>query len=113
VLRHACSRLGSLWALLERTRRLAYYAAAEIDRGNAAALPAVLSAKAEVADCCVQLTNEAMTLAGGVAYGDNAVLARLLRDARAAHVMAPTTDLLRLWVGRSLLGEPLLGEGDE
>jgi alkylation response protein AidB-like acyl-CoA dehydrogenase len=32
----------------------------------------------------------------------------MLRDARAAHVMSPTTDLLKTWVGRALLGQPLL-----
>lgn len=35
-------------------------------------------------------------------------LHRMLRDARAAHVMAPTTDVLRIWTGRALLDEPLL-----
>ena len=29
---------------------------------------------------------------------------RLLRDARASHVMSPTTDMLTLWTGRSALG---------
>jgi hypothetical protein len=34
--------------------------------------------------------------------------ARLLRDAQAAHVMSPTTHLLRTWLGRSMLGLPML-----
>jgi hypothetical protein len=34
----------------------------------------------------------------------------LLRDARAVHVMAPTTDTLRTWIGRTLLDQPLLGD---
>ncbi|WP_202800243.1 hypothetical protein [Pontibacter sp. BAB1700] len=52
--------------------------------------------------------NEAMTLAGGIAYRDNSRLDVLLRDARAAHVMAPTTDLLYTWLGRALLDQPIL-----
>ena len=36
------------------------------------------------------------------------VFARMLRDARAIHVMAPTTEVLKLWLGRSLLGVPLM-----
>jgi alkylation response protein AidB-like acyl-CoA dehydrogenase len=107
VLQH---HLGGLWAQVERTRRLAYHAATEVDRGNPDALPALLSSKAEMADCCVEVVNGVMTLSGGRAYGENSELARLLRDSRAAHVMAPTTDMLRVWVGRALLGEPLLGE---
>jgi alkylation response protein AidB-like acyl-CoA dehydrogenase len=107
VLQH---RLGSLWATVERTRRLVYYAAEEFDAGGADALPALLAAKAEVGDGVVEVVNQAMTLAGGLAYQENGRLARLLRDARAAHVMAPTTDILRTWTGRALLGQPLLGD---
>jgi alkylation response protein AidB-like acyl-CoA dehydrogenase len=87
-----------------------YSAATAFDEGEPAALPAVLSVKAEVAQSATHVTNEAMTLAGGRAYGQNSELARLLRDVRAAHVMAPTTDFLRLWVGRSVLGEPMLAD---
>jgi alkylation response protein AidB-like acyl-CoA dehydrogenase len=35
-------------------------------------------------------------------------MAQMLRDARASHVMAPTTEVLKLWLGRALLGIPLL-----
>lgn len=107
VLQH---RLGTLWAMVERTRRLVYFAAEAGDAGEPDALPALMSAKAEVAQCAVQVVNEAMTLCGGIAYGDNSRLGRLLRDARAADVMAPTTDILRTWVGRFLLDLPILGD---
>jgi isovaleryl-CoA dehydrogenase len=43
-----------------------------------------------------------------MAYRDNSRIAQMLRDARASHVMAPTTELLKVWLGRSLLGIPLL-----
>ncbi len=56
----------------------------------------------------VHLANEALTLCGGIAYQENGLLARFLRDARAAHVMAPTTDLPKVWTGRAVLGLPLL-----
>ncbi len=103
-------RLGSLWARLEATRRLAYYAAMQGDQGGEPALLAILSSKAEVADAANFIVNEAMTLSGGIAYGENSKLQRHLRDARAAHVMAPTTDILRTWAGRVLLDLPVLSE---
>lgn len=106
VLQH---RLGTLWGMLERTRRLAYHAAASFDAGDPDALPAVFTTKAEVAECAVNMVNEVMTLTGGVSYREGSKLHQLLRDARAAHVMAPTTDLLRVWTGRTLLGRPILG----
>lgn len=107
VLQH---RLGTIWAQVERTRRLVYWAADEADGGGSQALSALASAKAEVADAVVSVVNEAMTLVGGIGYRDNAPLERHLRDARAAHVMSPTTDILRQWAGRAQLGLPLLGE---
>ncbi len=107
ILQH---RLGVLWAQVERTRRIVYWAAEEADAAGPHALPALTSAKAEVADCAVALANEAMTLVGGVGYRDRSPLEQHLRDARAAHVMSPTTDLLRTWTGRAALGLPLLGE---
>lgn len=103
-------RLGTMWARVERTRRLIYHAAAEAEVGGPEALPALASAKAEVADAAEATVNDALTLVGGVGYGEASPLHRMLRDARAAHVMSPVTDLLRVWTGRALLDEPLLEE---
>lgn len=101
-------RLGAMWLRLESTRRLVYSAATKGDTAAPDALVDILAAKAAAGDAAVEIANEAMTLAGGSAYRDNSRLARLLRDARASHVMAPTTDLLKTWVGRALLNLPLL-----
>jgi alkylation response protein AidB-like acyl-CoA dehydrogenase len=103
-------RLGSLWGLVERTRGLVHRAAQGADAGETDALANLCASKAEVADCVVEAVNHAMTLCGGVGYRTEGVLWRLLRDARAAHVMSPTTDLLRTWIGRALLDLPLLGD---
>ncbi|MEU6742858.1 acyl-CoA dehydrogenase family protein [Streptosporangium sandarakinum] len=101
-------RLGKMWAVVERTRRLIYHAAAEGETGGPDALPALCSAKAEVAEAAEAVVNDALTLVGGAGYSDGSALHRHLRDARAAHVMSPITDVLRVWVGRALLDEPLL-----
>ncbi len=106
VLQH---RLGVLWSQVQSTRRLVHWAAEEADSGGPDALPALTSAKAQVADTAVSVVNEAMTLVGGIGYRDRIPLERHLRDARAAHVMSPTTDVLRMWTGRALLDVPLLG----
>jgi alkylation response protein AidB-like acyl-CoA dehydrogenase len=103
-------RIGTMWGSVARCRALLYRAAALGDTRPADALLDVLSAKAEIADTAVAIANEAMTLTGGLSYAANSKLSRLLRDARASHVMAPTTDLLRIWTGRAFLGLPLLSE---
>lgn len=105
VLQH---RLAELWIDVEKSRGLIYHAARLGDAGDAQGLAAILACKADVADTAVRVTNEAMTLCGGIGYRENGQLARLLRDARAAHVMSPTTDMLKQWTGRALLGLPLL-----
>jgi alkylation response protein AidB-like acyl-CoA dehydrogenase len=106
ILQH---RLGSIWSRLQASRHLCYWAADEAERGGPEALPALCAAKADVGHAAVDITNDCMSLVGGTGYGDGAVLQKLLRDARAAHVMSPTTDLLYTWTGRALLGLPLLG----
>jgi alkylation response protein AidB-like acyl-CoA dehydrogenase len=105
---HLQHQLGMLWAKIERTRRLLYHAAIEGDRGGEEAVLTLLSAKAEVAHCVVEVVNEALRLCGGMGYRDNSRFNVLLRDAQAAHIMSPTTDLLYTWIGRALLDQPIL-----
>jgi isovaleryl-CoA dehydrogenase len=101
-------RLGEIWIDVHRTRELVHTAAQLGDEGNPDALSYIFACKAAAGDTAVGVTNEAMTLCGGIAYRANSKLARLLRDARASHVMAPTTDILKTWLGRSLLRLPLI-----
>jgi isovaleryl-CoA dehydrogenase len=105
VLQH---RYASMWTAVEKTRALVREAALRGDTGHPEALPYILACKADAGETAVQVTNDAMTLCGGMAYRDNSRIAQMLRDARASHVMAPTTELLKVWLGRSLLGIPLL-----
>jgi alkylation response protein AidB-like acyl-CoA dehydrogenase len=102
------SQMAEMWTRVERTRRWIYHAAQSGDQASSNAIPLIFGAKVEAAETAVAVTNDALTLGGGIAYRDNSELARLLRDARASHVMSPTTSLLKLWMGRALLGQPLL-----
>lgn len=107
VLQH---RVGTMWGKLEAAAQLVYSAAGQGDQGSESATLALFSAKSEMAEVAVTIVNDSMTLMGGIAYREGSLMERLLRDVRAAHVMAPTTDLLRLWSGRMLLGQPILGD---
>jgi alkylation response protein AidB-like acyl-CoA dehydrogenase len=100
--------IARMWTMVERTRLLVQSAARLGDLGDEDALVPLLACKAEAAETAVAVTNEAMTLGGGMAYRENSTMARLLRDARASHVMSPTTEILRQWQGRALLGIPLI-----
>lgn len=100
--------LGAMWIQLESTRQLVFSAVRRADSAAPDALPGILACKAAASTASVDLTNRAMTLVGGSGYRENGRLPRLLRDARASHVMAPTTRALETWLGRALMGMPLL-----
>jgi isovaleryl-CoA dehydrogenase len=99
--------LTEMWAAVEACRLQVFDAARRGDEGQDA-LTSIMVSKVVAAETVVAVTNQAMTLCGGIAYRENARLAQLLRDGRASHVMAPTTHMLKQWAARRLLGLPLL-----
>ena len=101
-------QIADMWTRVERSRQLLHQAARLGDEASPDAANAMFASKIEVADAAVAVTNSAMMLLGGRGYGEGGAISRLLRDAQAAHVMAPTTHLLKSWLGRSVLGLPPL-----
>jgi alkylation response protein AidB-like acyl-CoA dehydrogenase len=67
----------------------------------------VLGIKARAAEAALAVVSRAMTLGGGAAYGRHGGLERNFRDAQAASVMAPSTDVLKEFLGKACLGVPL------
>ena len=67
----------------------------------------VLEAKAAAGDVAIAVTSAAMRVCGGAAFSKHLGIERLFRDAHAGAVMAPTVDVLREFIGKSLLGMPL------
>jgi alkylation response protein AidB-like acyl-CoA dehydrogenase len=68
----------------------------------------VLEVKAAAGDTAIAVTSLAMRTCGGAAFSKHTSIERFFRDAHAGAVMAPTVDVLREMIGRSLLGMPLL-----
>jgi alkylation response protein AidB-like acyl-CoA dehydrogenase len=79
-----------------------------LESGRADAMLRVLEVKAVASEAALQVTDLAMKLCGGAAFRKELGIERRFRDARAARVMAPTTDALLDFVGRATLGLPLL-----
>ncbi|WP_020407810.1 acyl-CoA dehydrogenase family protein [Hahella ganghwensis] len=101
-------RIANMCTAVEKSRGLLYQAAYKGDIGDPLAIANIMMAKADAAELAVYITNEAMSCCGGIAYRENSELSRLLRDARASHVMSPTTDILKVWTGRLMLGLPII-----
>jgi alkylation response protein AidB-like acyl-CoA dehydrogenase len=92
----------------ERTLLQDTYSALQEQRPDA--MLRVLETKASAAETSLLVTDLAMKVCGGSAFRKELGIERHFRDARAARVMAPTTDVLLDFIGRSLLGLPLIDE---
>lgn len=67
----------------------------------------VLGSKASSNDAALRITDAAMRVCGGAAFSEHLQIDRYFRDARAGHVMAPTSDVLYEFFGRAITGRPL------
>lgn len=67
----------------------------------------VLESKVSAADAAIRVTDLGMAACGGAAFSRHLSVERNFRDARAAAVMAPTSDVLREFIGRALCGMEL------
>jgi alkylation response protein AidB-like acyl-CoA dehydrogenase len=88
-------------------RAYLYVVAEAIERGAADAQLGVLALKAATAEMAVEVTDLCLRVGGGVAYAKHGPLERHFRDARAASVMAPTTEVLHDLLGKALCGQEL------
>ncbi|HEX8969211.1 MAG TPA: acyl-CoA dehydrogenase family protein [Chloroflexota bacterium] len=95
---------------LDRTRALLDDTLSALEDSRADAMLRVLEVKAAASEAALQVTDLAMKLCGGAAFRKELGIERRFSDARAARVMAPTTDALLDFVGRASLGLPLLDE---
>lgn len=75
--------------------------------GRPDAMLRVLEVKASAAEAALEVTETAMRVCGGAAFRKEAGIERLFRDARAAAVMGPTSDVLFDFIGRVLCDLPL------
>jgi alkylation response protein AidB-like acyl-CoA dehydrogenase len=96
--------------LADTTETVISDALTAIEAGRDDATLRVLEVKAVAGEAAIAVTDLAMKVCGGAAYRKELGIERRFRDARAARVMAPTTDALLDFVGRALTGLPLLGD---
>jgi isovaleryl-CoA dehydrogenase len=94
--------------MVDQTRAFLEDTLTALESGRADAMLRVLEIKAAASEAALQVTDLAMKLCGGAAFRKELGIERRFRDARAARVMAPTTDALLDFVGRAALGLPLL-----
>ena len=80
---------------------------AAIAAGRPDATLRVLETKAAAGEAATEVTDLAMRVCGGAAFRKDLAIERVFRDARAALVMAPTTDALYDFLGKAVCGLPV------
>jgi alkylation response protein AidB-like acyl-CoA dehydrogenase len=101
------ARLAYASIRLRESRALLREVAGAVASDDPSALEGVLAVKASAAEMAIEVTDLAMRVGGGAAYSKHGPLERHLRDARAAAVMAPTTELLHDFLGKAITGQEL------
>jgi alkylation response protein AidB-like acyl-CoA dehydrogenase len=92
---------------LDASRALQADTIAAIEAGRPDATLRVLEVKPVASEAAITVTDLAMRVCGGAAFRREVGVERNFRDARAATVMAPTTDALHEFIGRVACGLPL------
>ena len=82
---------------------------AAVEGGRPDTMLRLLEVKAAAGEAATAVTDLAMRVCGGAAFRREVGVERRFRDARAATVMSPTTDMLYDFIGRAVCGLPLFG----
>ena len=76
--------------------------------GKEDALAKILAARIFASEAAIELARIGMRIGGGKAYNKAGNMERLLRDSYAGQIMAPSVDVLTIWLGRAITGQPLV-----
>lgn len=98
------SRLAQMRIAIDSARGYLDQTLRSIEESKPNAMLFVLGVKAATAEMALQVTDDAMRICGGAAFGRELPIERNFRDARAASVMAPTTEVLYDFMGKALAG---------
>jgi alkylation response protein AidB-like acyl-CoA dehydrogenase len=101
------ARLALMQIAVDSQQAFLEHVAGRMETPGPDTLLAVLESKAASAEAALQVTDLAMRTGGGACFSRRLTVERNFRDARAGSVMAPTTDVLHDFIGKTLLGMPL------
>jgi alkylation response protein AidB-like acyl-CoA dehydrogenase len=101
------SRIAQMRIAIDSARGYLDQTLSKIESAAPDAMLFVLGVKAAAAEMAVRVTDDAMRVCGGAAFSRDLPVERHFRDARAASIMAPTTDALYDFMGKALVGLPL------
>jgi alkylation response protein AidB-like acyl-CoA dehydrogenase len=101
------ARLAQMQIAVDTQQVFLEHVAERMENAGPESLLPLLESKAGAAEAALSVTELALRTGGGAAFGRHLTVERNFRDARAASIMAPTTDILYDFIGKSLLNMPL------
>ncbi|QEH61521.1 acyl-CoA dehydrogenase [Spiroplasma chinense] len=97
--------LGSMYAKAFSARETILAAARLADLSPLGAFPELFSARIVSTEAALDNAVDGMRAFGGKGYvRHDLVMERIMRDSFAGQIMAPGTDVLKIWLGRMLVG---------
>lgn len=99
------NHLGHLYYLSHACKACAFDAAKAMDAGEPDAVLRIMSARGNSMENVIEASKLAMRVVGGKGYNKASNVERMVRDGYAGQVMAPSADVLSLWVGRLITGQ--------
>ncbi len=97
--------IGNIYKNAAAARAITLEAARAGANGEADALAKILAARIVASEAAIECGRIAMRVGGGKAYNNSLPTERLLRDAYAGQIMAPSADVLTIWLGKALTGQ--------
>lgn len=101
---HVMFQLADMETELQAARALLVQAAAKLDAKAPDAPAACAMAKRFATDAAFKVADEALQLHGGYGYLHEYGIERVVRDLRVHRILEGTNEMMRMIVGRSLLG---------
>lgn len=97
--------IGEIYKNAAAARAMTLDAANAGATGESDALAKILAARVFASEAAIECGRLAMRVGGGKAYNKALPIERLLRDSYAGQVMAPSVDVLTVWLGKALTGQ--------
>jgi alkylation response protein AidB-like acyl-CoA dehydrogenase len=99
--------IGRMRVKTDMARTLVEDTIVALESGRGDATLRVLSCKAAAGEAATEVVETAMRVCGGAAFRKDLAVERFFRDAHAAGVMGPTTDVLYDFIGKAMCGMKL------
>ncbi len=100
--------LAKIYANAMSAKAITELAARSLVDGEADAVAKIIAARVCAIENAIESSTLAMRVGGGKTYNRASEIQRLMRDAYAGQIMAPSLDVLNVWLGKAITGQPLL-----